>query len=52
MQEKHVLVKAKRAPLFGSPAGELFGQLLDQFEFYMQFPIDDHSGEPLEVRGT
>jgi hypothetical protein len=48
--ERQVLVKAKRAPLFTAPAGTLFVQLLDQFEFYMRFPIDNHSGEALQVR--
>jgi Intron-binding protein aquarius N-terminus len=50
LAEKNVLVKAKRSALFTAPAGDLFVQLLDQFEFYMGFPIDDHTGEPLAVR--
>lgn len=45
-----VLVKAKRAQLCAAPAGDLFTQLLDQFAFYMHFPIDAASGDPLAVR--
>ena len=27
-------------------AGRLFGQLVDLFQFYQYFPIDDHTGDP------
>lgn len=29
------------------PGGNLFRQLVDLFQFYMSFPINDHTGEPL-----
>ncbi len=28
-------------------AADLFRQLVDMLAFYMAFPIDDHTGEPL-----
>lgn len=48
--ERHVVVKAKRSLLYQSNAGSLFRQLLDQFEFYIAFPVDNHTGEALSVR--
>lgn len=30
-----------------SPAARLFVQLVDLFQFYMMFPIDDHTGDPV-----
>ena len=29
------------------PAARLFVQLVDLFQFYMMFPIDDHTGDPV-----
>ena len=48
--ERQVLVKAKRSALYAAPAGQLFRQLLDQFEFYVAFPVDNHTSEALQVR--
>lgn len=28
-------------------AARLFVQLVDLFQFYMMFPIDDHTGDPV-----
>lgn len=48
--ERQVLVKAKRSALYAAPAGQLFRQLLDQFEFYVGFPVDNHTSEALQAR--
>ena len=50
LAERQVLVKAKKATIFGAEGGLLYRQLLDQFEFYVTFPIDNHSGDALPVR--
>ena len=31
----------------GAAAGRLFRQLVDLFQFYQFFPIDDHTGDPI-----
>lgn len=31
----------------GVSAGRLFRQLVDLFQFYQYFPIDDQSGDPI-----
>lgn len=34
------------------PAARLFVQLVDLFQFYMMFPIDDHTGDPVSDEGV
>mmetsp|Transcript_15961 Transcript_15961/g.37841 ORF Transcript_15961/g.37841 Transcript_15961/m.37841 type:complete len:1392 (+) Transcript_15961:941-5116(+) len=47
LEDSAVLIKIKHAKLISLPEGKLFAQLVDLLEFYMNFEIDDHTGEPL-----
>jgi len=48
LEDRALLVKCKLSGLYRHQGQEasLFRQLLDLFQFYMGFPIDDHTGEP------
>eukprot|EP00803_Ostreobium_quekettii_P001943 evm.model.scf_2381.2 EVM.evm.TU.scf_2381.2 scf_2381:10191-21993(-) len=47
LDDQAVLVKCKLSRLYEHARGNLFRQLVDLFEFYMNFNVDDHTGEPL-----
>ncbi|CAL8471736.1 g11278 [Coccomyxa elongata] len=47
LEDRAILIKARMSPLFTHPEGQLYRQLVDLFQFYQYFPIDDQSGEPL-----
>jgi len=47
LEDRAILVKAKLAPLYRHPAASLYRQLVDLLQFYMTFPINDHTGEAL-----
>jgi hypothetical protein len=48
LEDKALLVKARRSALYREERwGERFRQLLDLLAFYVDFPIDDHTGEAL-----
>uniref|UniRef100_A0A7S3R311 Intron-binding protein aquarius n=1 Tax=Dunaliella tertiolecta TaxID=3047 RepID=A0A7S3R311_DUNTE len=47
LDDRAILVKAKLAPLYRHPSASLYWQLVDLFQFYMTFPINDHTGEAL-----
>lgn len=46
LEERAVLVKARLSPLYQHDGAALFRQLLDLLQFYMFFPINDHTGVP------
>lgn len=48
-----MLIKAKRSSLArGAHRSPLFAQLVDRLQLFLQFEIDNHTGEPLhEARG-
>ena len=49
LEDKALLVKARRSVLYRAEGwGERFRQLLDLLAFYLDFPIDDHTGEALK----
>jgi hypothetical protein len=48
LDDRGLLVKARRSALYAAEQqGSLFRQLLDLVAFYLEFPIDDHTGEAL-----
>ncbi|KAG1668022.1 hypothetical protein FOA52_006555 [Chlamydomonas sp. UWO 241] len=49
LEDRALLIKCKLCPAyrFLGKKADLFRQLVDLFQFYMAFPIDDHSGDPL-----
>ncbi|KAK9820367.1 hypothetical protein WJX72_009525 [[Myrmecia] bisecta] len=47
LEDRAILIKCRLSALFQRPEGRLFSQLVDLFQFYMTFPIDDHTGAPL-----
>lgn len=44
--EKAIHVKCKMSPLYDASKTSLFRQLVDLYAFYLEFNIDEHSGEP------
>lgn len=47
LEDKAILIKCYISALYRLPKGQLFVQLVDLLSFYMSFPINDHTGEPL-----
>jgi len=47
LEDSALLIKIQHAALLNHASGQLFAQLVDLFAFYMNFEIDDHTGEPL-----
>eukprot|EP00798_Chlamydomonas_sp_ICE-L_P018650 gene18650-25166_t len=48
VEDRAILIKCRLSRLYKFPGegANLFRQLIDLFQFYMAFPIDDHTGEP------
>lgn len=44
LEDKAIVVRCKMSPLFQQEQGNLFAQLVDLFEYYMNFNVDDHTG--------
>ena len=42
-----LLIKARLAAFHAHPAGQLYRQLINLFEIYQEFEINDHTGKPL-----
>lgn len=47
LEDRAILTKCRMSALFQHPQARLFVQLVDLFQFYMMFPIDDHTGDPV-----
>eukprot|EP01113_Clastostelium_recurvatum_P032039 TRINITY_DN4066_c0_g1_i3.p1 TRINITY_DN4066_c0_g1~~TRINITY_DN4066_c0_g1_i3.p1 ORF type:complete len:1486 (-),score=430.72 TRINITY_DN4066_c0_g1_i3:35-3970(-) len=47
LEDKHVITRCRATPLAHSPQGKLFNQLLNRFQFYQRFEIDDQEGTAL-----
>ncbi|KAL3158109.1 hypothetical protein ABBQ32_011710 [Trebouxia sp. C0010 RCD-2024] len=47
LEDRAILTKCRMSGLFQHPQARLFVQLVDLFQFYMMFPIDDHTGDPV-----
>ena len=45
LEDRAILVKVRLCALYKHPQAQLFRQLVDLFQFYMAFPINDHTGE-------
>lgn len=44
LEDRALVVRCKMSPLFQKEQGNLFAQLVDLFEYYMGFNVDDHTG--------
>ncbi|DBB15126.1 TPA: hypothetical protein ACH3X3_004135 [Trebouxia sp. C0006] len=47
LEDRAILIKCRMSALFQHSQARLFVQLVDLFQFYMMFPIDDHTGDPV-----
>ncbi|GMH36875.1 hypothetical protein BSKO_04748 [Bryopsis sp. KO-2023] len=46
LDDRAILVRCKMSDLYRRPEGSLFIQLVDHLDFYVNFNVDDHTGEP------
>lgn len=51
LDDRGLVVRCKMSDLFEREQGNLFAQLVDHFDYYMNFNIDDHSGRKAQSCG-
>ena len=52
LEDRALLVKCRLCALAQHPAGHLFRQLSDLLQFYINFPINSHTGAAARRRGS